>query len=104
MSKRILTIGAVGVALLVVVLLGRMGSVEGQEEGQEQVPGAGFAAIPGLKGGQDIFGPYEVVPNWPRPMSREPARPRELDLLGDDGRVRRESEPGAHRVRRASCR
>ena len=68
MSKRILTVGAVGVALLVVVLLGRMGSVEGQEEGQEQVPGAGFAAIPGLKGGQDIFGPYEAVPNWPRPM------------------------------------
>ena len=33
------------------------------------VPGAGFAAIPGLTGGQDIFGPYEVVPDWPRPMS-----------------------------------
>ena len=28
---------------------------------QEPVPGEGFAAIPGLKGGQDISGPYEVV-------------------------------------------
>jgi len=33
------------------------------------LPGAGFAAVPGLTGGQDMFGPYEVVPDWPRPMS-----------------------------------
>ena len=32
-------------------------------------PGAGFAAVAGLKGGQDIFGPYDVVENWPKPMS-----------------------------------
>lgn len=38
-----------------------------QQDG-ESVPGAGFAAIPGLKGGQDMFGPYELVPNWPKPM------------------------------------
>jgi hypothetical protein len=30
---------------------------------------AGFAAVPGEKGGLDITGPYEVVPNWPKPMS-----------------------------------
>jgi hypothetical protein len=35
----------------------------------QQPPGAGFAAIPGTKGGQDIFGPYEPVRNWPREMS-----------------------------------
>ena len=105
MSKRILAIGAVGVVLVVVVLLGRMGSVEGQEEGQEQVPGAGFAAIPGQKGGQDIFGPYEAVPNWPRPMSESLPGPRELDLLGQTMDVFAESP---NRVllasARASCR
>jgi hypothetical protein len=25
--------------------------------------------VPGEKGGQDIFGGYEVVPNWPKPLS-----------------------------------
>ena len=38
-------------------------------QGQQAPPGTGFAAIPGLKGGQDIFGPYDAVRNWPRPMS-----------------------------------
>jgi len=28
-----------------------------------------FAAIPGEKGGQDQTGPYEVVKDWPKPMS-----------------------------------
>lgn len=32
---------------------------------QEPVPGQGFAAIPGLKGGQDISGAYAVVEGWP---------------------------------------
>jgi hypothetical protein len=30
------------------------------------------AAVPGEKGGQDIFGAYEVVPNWPKPLSTVP--------------------------------
>jgi hypothetical protein len=69
MSKRTLTIAAVLASLLVIVFVGnRLNRVEGQEV-REQVPGAGFAAIPGQKGGQDIFGPYDVVRNWPRPMS-----------------------------------
>ena len=37
-------------------------------QGQGQA-GAGFAAVPGEKGGLDITGPYDVVPNWPKPMS-----------------------------------
>jgi peptidylamidoglycolate lyase len=71
MSKRTLAIAAVVVGLLVIVLVStRMGQVEGQQvSGSEELPGAGFAAIPGLKGGQDIWGPYEPVANWPRPMS-----------------------------------
>ena len=31
-----------------------------------------FAAVPGPKGGQDIFGAYEVDPNWPKPLSSLP--------------------------------
>ena len=65
MKKRILTIAAIFGGLLVIVVLGnRMGEAEVQ-----QPAGAGFAAVAGLKGGQDIFGPYEVVENWPKPMS-----------------------------------
>ena len=71
MSKRTLTITAIALGLVVIVFVGtRMGQVEGQQvSGSEELPGAGFAAIPGLEGGQDIWGPYEPVVNWPRPMS-----------------------------------
>jgi len=31
-----------------------------------------FAAVPSEKGGQDIFGGYDVVPNWPKPLSSLP--------------------------------
>jgi hypothetical protein len=31
-----------------------------------------FAAVPGTPGGQDIFGAYEIVPNWPKPLSQLP--------------------------------
>jgi 6-bladed beta-propeller protein len=65
MTKWLRASAAFCAGILFVVLLGdRLARVEGQE-----VPGAGFAAIPGLKGGQDIFGPYEPVRNWPKPMS-----------------------------------
>ena len=29
-----------------------------------------FAAVPGEKGGQDTWGPYEVDPNWPKPLNQ----------------------------------
>ncbi len=65
MNKGILTIAVIfGVLLVIVVLGGRTGDME-----EQQPAGTGFAAVPGLKGGQDIFGPYEVVENWPKPMS-----------------------------------
>jgi hypothetical protein len=32
-------------------------------------PGTGFAAAPGEMGQQDIFGPYEVVKDWPKNIS-----------------------------------
>ncbi|SVC84321.1 uncharacterized protein METZ01_LOCUS337175, partial [marine metagenome] len=65
MNKRILTVATVCVVLLVVIWLKNgTDTVSG-----EQVPGEGFAAVPGLRGSQDIYGPYEVVQNWPKPMS-----------------------------------
>ena len=65
MCKRSQAHVAVITAVGTLVLLGpRTGS------GQEQpLPGAGFAAVPGQRGGQDAFGPYEVVPDWPKPMA-----------------------------------
>jgi hypothetical protein len=64
MSTRLLTTFVLSAGLLASVLLTeRFVNVQAQ-----QVPGAGFAAVPGQKGGQDIFGPYDAVPNWPRPI------------------------------------
>jgi len=34
--------------------------------------GSGFASIPGTVGGQDMFGPYEVVKGWPKDISTIP--------------------------------
>ncbi len=65
MAKRFLVVAAGCVLLLMGFVLG----MQSERVEAQQVPGAGFAAIPGLKGGQDIFGPYEAVPNWPKPMS-----------------------------------
>ena len=54
------------IALSAVILLSnRLGTVEGQ---QKRTPGQGFAAVPGLKGGHDVFGPYDPVANWPKPL------------------------------------
>ena len=65
MGKRRLSTTAVCVGLQIIALVGSQAG-----HAQQQPPaGTGFAAIPGLKGGQDIFGPYEVVENWPKPMS-----------------------------------
>ena len=36
----------------------------------EAAPEVSFAAIPGEKGGSDLFGAYEVVPDWPKPLSQ----------------------------------
>jgi DNA-binding beta-propeller fold protein YncE len=46
---------------------GTMLSLQGQAQ-----PTAGFAAVPGEKGGWDITGPYDVVRDWPKPLSQLP--------------------------------
>ena len=68
MSKRVLASAAVCVGFLVLVGCSA-GGAQGQGGEEGMLPGEGFAAVPGLKGGQDIFGPYDVVENWPQPMS-----------------------------------
>src|SRR5467141_3044856 len=68
MKRRTLKIAAaVSMALLAFIMVNiRLGTVQGQ---QKKTPGQGFAAIPGLKGGQDVFGPYDPVQNWPKPLA-----------------------------------
>ena len=66
MRARTLKIAAVCMALFGVILVtNRLGILQGQ---QQRAPGEGFAAIPGLKGGHDVFGPYDPVQNWPKPL------------------------------------
>ena len=38
----------------------------------DEKPGAGFATIPGQVGGQDLFGPYDIVKGWPKDISTLP--------------------------------
>ena len=40
--------------------------------GQTKAIGSPWAAVPSEKGGSDQLGPYEVVPDWPKPMSTLP--------------------------------
>ena len=54
-------------ALTLLLFSGRERSVEAQAK-----PGTGFAAIPGTVGGQDTFGAYEPVKNWPKDISTLP--------------------------------
>jgi len=62
----ILTVMAVVGCLGVLLLAHRLRPV------QAQARSASFAAIPGEKGGQDVTGPYEVVADWPKPLSQLP--------------------------------
>jgi hypothetical protein len=65
MIRRTLIFVAVCAVLSGIVMMdNRVSRVQAQA-----AQGAGFAAIPGLKGGQDIWGPYEPVRDWPKPMS-----------------------------------
>src|ERR1051325_2560307 len=68
MGKNPWTIGTAIIGLMLIVLIATQQTrVEGQSPQQPS-----FAAVPGQKGGQDIFGAYEVVPNWPKPISSLP--------------------------------
>ena len=66
----VISVAAAGAGLAIVFLLGRIsGSTLPGSVVSEAMPGGGFAAVPGTKGGQEFTGPYDVVPDWPRPLS-----------------------------------
>ncbi len=68
MLKRVLILAAVAAAFVCGFLLaGKQNFVQGQSR-----PGASFAAVPGETGGEDFTGPYDVVPDWPKPLSTLP--------------------------------
>ena len=68
MRKRVLMLGTAAVLAALVFMLGnRLLPVQGQMK-----PGAGFAVVPGEKGGQDTFGPYMPAKDWPKPISALP--------------------------------
>ena len=68
MRKRASVIGTAAVVLVIGFLLGnRMVPLQGQAQQPQR-----FAAVPSEKGGQDIFGGYDIVPNWPKPLSSLP--------------------------------
>ncbi len=69
MKKLTAAVAVIGVVLLAFVYMASPTGDAQLDAQLEAQPGDGFAAVPGLKGGQDIFGPYEVVENWPKPMS-----------------------------------
>src|SRR5260370_8714185 len=60
-------VAVMGMALPAIVLVSnQLGVLQGQVK---KAPGEGFAAVPGQKGGEDVFGPYDPVQNWPRPLA-----------------------------------
>src|SRR5438093_4937094 len=68
MRKHLWILGTATVVLTLSLLVaGQQSRVLGQSSQQPS-----FAAVPGQKGGQDIFGAYEVVPNWAKPISSLP--------------------------------
>src|SRR5688500_5215902 len=69
----------VGVAGMAAGLLLGLPWVSAQQRGASPPLGAGpmasdprFAAVPSEKGGQDVFGAYDVVADWPRDIATIP--------------------------------
>jgi sugar lactone lactonase YvrE len=68
MRKHASTIATVALVLAVVLFsTTRQATLQGQAR-----PEVRFAAVPGEKGGQDTFGAYDIVPNWPKPLTSLP--------------------------------
>ena len=65
MRRAGLTLIAIAFGVLIGFLVANRWSVRGQAR-----PAAGFAAVPGEIGGWDLTGPYDVVKDWPKPLSQ----------------------------------
>ena len=95
MRKRLLILVAIAGVFVAGFLLGnRLMPVQGQAK-----PGAGFAAIPGSVGGQDVFGAYDVVKDWPQNISTLPGNEKWTCGAGQ-GILRRKSQPRIYAVPR----
>src|SRR3954464_13557082 len=68
MRNRVLIfVGMLTTFVLGFIAANRLMPVQGQAK-----PGAVFGAVPGEKGGEDVYGPYDIVMNWPKPLSQLP--------------------------------
>jgi hypothetical protein len=70
MRKLLISLFAISVMTIALVIGNAFHALQAQ--GQAQTQGSGFAAIPGTKGGQDVFGAFEVVKGWPKDISTIP--------------------------------
>jgi hypothetical protein len=60
-------------AITIVLVLGdAYRALQTQAQAQSQTKTGAIAAIPGTKGGQDMFGAYEIVKGWPKDISTLP--------------------------------
>jgi hypothetical protein len=67
MRTAVVAVIAIVVGIAIGVFLNR-----GEVPVEGQAPPAMGPAVAGQKGGQDQTGPYEVVQNWPKPLSQLP--------------------------------
>src|SRR5450759_4468268 len=67
MLRRVVMFMMIAVGFMIAFLIGnKLAPVQGAQ------PANGLAAVPGEKGGFDFSGPYDVVPDWPKPLSQLP--------------------------------
>ena len=66
MRRQLMTLAWAAAAMAVVTMV-TSDPASAQRRGRNT-----FAAVPGVKGGQELFGPYEVDPNWPQNVSELP--------------------------------
>ena len=71
MSKTMTVVLALVAGLAVGVPLGGQ-LISGGEEMAPTVAPGGFAAVPGEVGAEDLFGPYDVVQDWPKGVQSLP--------------------------------
>jgi hypothetical protein len=66
------TVAAMLVTFIVGVGAGSWMTTAPQTAPAPATPAAGFAAVPGAIGSEDLTGPYEVVPGWPKDIGTLP--------------------------------
>jgi hypothetical protein len=72
MNKTLIAVVAVIVGLAAGIPLGGRVMQPGDDEGPAPAAAATGAAVPGEIGVQDLFGAYDIVPNWPKDVSTLP--------------------------------